>query len=536
MSSAPARIATQAVRIAAWCAALRPGWRLALALAAGAILALAQPPLSVWPLALPCLTLLVWLMDAARGWRQRVLVLGPFLLGYFVAGLYWVGIAFFVDAERFAWLLPLPVLGLPLLLTVIMLLPAMPLLRRWPAGMPRILLLALVLAAGDFLRGFILTGFPWNLFGYVWLGADPVLQATGWIGIHGLGLLTLVAAMMPACLADGPAQRPPGGRGAWIGGSLGLLALAAILGQGRLWLAPDLTMTDLSLRIVQPAVPQAEKWHPGTREEHFFRTIRMSRESVDKRVVIWAETAVPYFLANDAARRAQITLAVPDGGWLLTGAPRFERPQDDAAGREPRVWNSMHLVAGDGEIQHTYDKRHLVPFGEYLPMRGLLSALGLSNLAQGGTDFSSGTGPQVIDGDGLPPFRALICYEGIFPAAIDGGGPRPDWILNMTNDAWFGRSSGPFQHFGMTRVRAIEQGLPLVRAANNGISAIIDPYGRVLERLGLDEVGVLDGYLPAPLPVAPPYARLGDWLSLAPLLLLLAALWVATRRRLRPDR
>ncbi|MEQ9814462.1 MAG: apolipoprotein N-acyltransferase, partial [Azospirillaceae bacterium] len=191
------------------------------------------------------------------------------------------------------------------------------------------------------------------------------------------------------------------------------------------------------------------------------------------------------------------------------------------AAASPTVWNSLHVVLPGGSIASTYDKRHLVPFGEYLPLRGLLSRIGLDNLAQGGTDFSMGTVPGVIRQPGLPPFRALICYEGIFPAEIAEGPVRPAWLLNITNDAWFGDSSGPYQHFGMTRLRAIEQGVPLVRAANTGISAVVDPYGRVMARLGLGERGVLDARLPAALENPPPYAGFGDWLSLLPAMLVL---------------
>lgn len=526
-----------------------PWLRLLLAVAAGAILALAQPPLSLWPLLFPCLVLLVWLLDAAgtgasgralrpasaRWWRCGLLL--AFLWGYFAAGLYWVGIAFFVDAARFALLLPLPVIGLPLLLAVVMLVPALPFVWHWPRDARRVLALALALAAGDYLRSFLFTGFPWNLFGYVWLGAEPMLQSAGWIGIHGLGLLTLVLGGMPAILADPPGTAPRGGAATWLGAVAALFLAIAAFGFWRLAAHPDAPLTDLRLQIVQANVPQKEKWHPASRESHFLRSIGLSRHGqaagaataadAAPDLIIWSETAVPFFLANEPARRAQLAAAVPRGGRMIVGAPRFAR---NAPAAEATVWNSLHVVGPGGGILATYDKRHLVPFGEFLPLRGLLARLGLDNLAQGGTDFTIGTAPGVVAASAVPPFRALICYEGIFPAEISEGAQRPAWLLNITNDAWFGESSGPYQHFGMTRLRAIEQGLPLVRAANTGISAIIDPYGRVLARLGLGRTGVLEGRLPAPLPTPPPYARLGDWLSLLPVLLVLAALLLAAPR------
>jgi apolipoprotein N-acyltransferase len=219
--------------------------------------------------------------------------------------------------------------------------------------------------------------------------------------------------------------------------------------------------------------------------------------------IIWSETAITYSLANDSALRRALARIVPPGGLLLSGAMRRS-----GNGGQMRIWNSLHALNPSGQIRGTYDKFHLVPFGEYVPFRSLFS---FSKLTQGRTDFSSGPGLRTLELAGLPPVGPLICYEVIFPGRVTEPGKRPAWLLNVTNDAWFGTSSGPYQHFASVRLRTVEEGLPAVRVANTGISAVIDSYGRVLDRLGLNRAGVIDSPLPRPAEVRTLYSRIGNW-------------------------
>jgi apolipoprotein N-acyltransferase len=264
------------------------------------------------------------------------------------------------------------------------------------------------------------------------------------------------------------------------------------------------------LRLVQANIDQRLKWNPGERAANFGKYLSMTKGPGFDEVthVIWPETAIPYVVARDAEARAAIAAVVPPKGLLIAGAIRTTL----AAGVKPfQVWNSAHAIDQSARIVGTYDKFHLVPFGEYMPLRGILP---LQKITPGAVDFSAGPGPRTLALPGLPPVGLLICYEVIFPGNVLDRGNRPRWLLNLTNDAWFGESTGPYQHFAAARLRAVEEGLALVRSANTGISAVIDPYGRVIARLGLGVEGVLDSPLPLPLEGLTPYARFGDWIFL----------------------
>jgi apolipoprotein N-acyltransferase len=263
--------------------------------------------------------------------------------------------------------------------------------------------------------------------------------------------------------------------------------------------------------------------------EHLARHLALSREAGFDRMtaVIWPETAAPPLFEWDPSTRAAMATAVPHGGLLLTGDLRGTPPDD----QPPQVWDSLQAVNDHGDIIATYDKTHLVPFGEYVPLRGILP---IDKITPGQMDVSAGPRLATIDLPGLPPVGPLICYEVIFPGEVVDHGPRPQWLfnsgrrpqwlLNLTNDGWYGVSAGPYQHLAAARLRAIEEGLPLVRSAGSGISAIIDPYGRVVESLPLNASGDLDGPLPRAIPDPGLYARCGNRL----VLLLLAALASAT--------
>jgi apolipoprotein N-acyltransferase len=271
------------------------------------------------------------------------------------------------------------------------------------------------------------------------------------------------------------------------------------------------TVDGVMLRLVQPNIDQASKWLPELRRGHIENQMRLSSGPGARPVshVIWAETAVPFLLTSEPELRSQLAGIVPRNGLLITGAPRLS-----GSGTPQRLSNSLHGLDETGAVVGIYDKHHLVPFGEYTPLRSVLGWLGLGKLTVGGQGFSAGPGLATLDLPGLPPFSPLICYEIIFPGRVVAEGPRPQWLLNLTNDAWFGISSGPYQHFASARIRAVEEGLPMVRVANTGISAVVDPYGRVYGRLHLNRVGVLDSALPKPVKGVTLYARYGDGMGL----------------------
>lgn len=488
----------------------------------GALASAALPPVYLVPLLWPAFTGLLWLLDGARRARSAFMVGWAFGAGHFLTGLYWVGIAFLVDAEQFAFLMPFAVAGLAVGLGLF---PAVIALAVWSTrsrGVPRLFLFAAVWLAAEWLRSWILTGFPWNLIGSVWAFSDAMLQLGALTGVWGLSLVTLLAAAAPATLAEG--SRTAVTRWLPVGATLLLLAFTWAGGELRLAAAPPAgsrAVEGVRLRLVQPSIVQSSKWADDLRPQHIADQMALTLRSSAGRYshVIWPETAITYSLADQPELRQVLAQIVPPGGLLLSGAPRTVW---EASG--PRLWNSFHALDPLGEIRGTYDKFHLVPFGEYVPLKGLL---GISKLTQGRLDFSPGQGLRTLTLPGLPPVGPLICYEVIFPGKVAEPDNRPDWLLNLTNDSWFGTSSGPYQHFASARMRAVEEGLPLVRVANSGISAVVDGYGRTLARLELNKVGVLDAALPQPIVGTTTFSKLGNLSVLVLVLLSLFAAYIS---------
>ena len=493
----------------------------------GVLATAALPPVHALPLFVPALTGLVWLIDSARSRRAAIAAGWWFGIGHFASGFYWISVALLVDAARFAWMIPFAVIGLSAFFALFTALVgglAFVVARR---GAGRVLALAAAWAFQEWLRSWLLTGFPWNLVATAWTPIESVLQATAVIGPYGLGLLTVWAAASPALLAGRQASGP---MRSWAVAGLpaALLILCAIAGMVRLGTADDGRVAGVRLRLVQPAIPQQLKWQDDLRERHLAAHLALSAVPAvpPPTHVIWSETAVPFFLASDPAIREQVASVVPPGGLVITGAPRGGRLPDGTV----QVWNSLLAIDGAAEVVGVFDKFHLVPFGEYVPLRGIL---GVSKITEGRVDFSAGPGLRTLRLPGLPPFSPLICYEIIFPGEVAVPDDRPAWILNLTNDGWFGRSAGPYQHFASARLRAVEEGLPVVRVANTGISGVIDGYGRVTAALALGEPGYLDADLPLPLPQPTPFARFGA--AITALLVLLAAgggVWLGNRRGL----
>jgi apolipoprotein N-acyltransferase len=515
------------------------GWRRsAIACVAGAVSTLALAPFNVWPIMFLTFPVLVWLLDGSAAGRLGGVTAAAatgwwFGFGYFVAGLYWTGIAFLVDAKTFAWLLPLGVVALPagLALTTALGLALARLL--WSRGATRPLALAIGLTAAEWLRGHALSGFPWNAFGYALTGPLVLAQASALIGLWGLTFLAVFIFASPALLADDPAETPR----RWLMPSIGLaiLAMLAIYGTVRLAKTPTTFVTGVRLRIMQPNLPQDDKFNYSAKQRVMSRYLALSDRATgpdrmgvrDVTHLIWPESAFPFFLALEPDAVAQITTLLPKGTTLITGAVRPAQVADN--GKVVHAYNSVYVVDHDGSLTPVYDKIHLVPFGEYLPFQPFLESLGLMQLTKVVGGFLSGDRRRPVTVPGAPSFLPLICYEIVFPDEAVPRQERPGWLLNLTNDGWFGISTGPRQHFQQARIRAIEQGLPLVRAANTGISAVVDPLGRVVKELPLGAEGILDASLPERIS-PPPYVRWGDGVVA---LLFSGALVLTLRRRWR---
>jgi len=487
------------------------GWRrLGLAFVLGAIATMALPPLHLVPVLVVSFTGLIWLLDGAARKRTAFAIGWCFGFGYFAAGLYWVGFAMLVDAARYALLMPVASLGLPAGLAIFSGLAGLAYSRLKPTGVARVIVLALVWTAVEWLRSTILTGFPWNLIAYSWMGSEAIAQSGAYIGVHGLGLITALAAASAATISDdGPARNRFGPAGiSFIG-----LTIIWSLGAWRVATTHIADVPEVKLRLVQANVVQSQKWKPAFRRKNLDLHLALSAAPGADQIThfIWPETATPFFVGRSPDLRKTLAQIVNGDGLLITGAPRTTGVPETPR----RYWNSMLALDGKGDVVATYDKFHLVPFGEYIPLRGVLDMVGLGGLIAGRGDFQRGLGPQTLDLPGLPPVSPLICYEAIFPGDVKSADAPPDWMLNLTTDAWFGMTAGPYQHLAMTRMRAIEEGMAMVRAANTGISAVIDPLGRVRRQLGLGVGGILDSALPEPLAERTFYARVGDWSALA---------------------
>jgi apolipoprotein N-acyltransferase len=485
------------------------GWKRALlALIAGALSALAMAPFNAWPILFLTIPVAVWLIDGAGAGRLGGIPAAAlsgwwFGFGYFVAGLYWVGYAFLVDANTFAWLLPFAVMGLPALLALFMAFGFALARLIWTADASRILALAGALTVSEWLRGHILTGFPWNTLGYALTEPLALAQTASLIGLWGLTFIAVAVFASPAVLIDDrqTTRRP------WLAVIAALLVLAAMGAYGAIRLANEPTqfVDKVKLRLMQPNLQQDVKFNYAAKQTVMDKYLSLSDRATgpqssgvrDATILIWPESAFPFFLAREADAMAQIANLLPQGTVLVTGAVR---PPDQPAGtRVTRAYNSIYVIDHDGTILSIYDKLHLVPFGEYLPFQSAMEKLGFVQLTKVHGGFIPGDQRRTMTLPNAPRMLPLICYEAIFPGDIVSRDDRPGWIVNLTNDGWFGISTGPYQHLQQARVRAIEEGLPIVRAANTGISAVIDPLGRIIARLDLGSEGVLDSALPKPL-------------------------------------
>jgi apolipoprotein N-acyltransferase len=473
------------------------------ALLAGALAALALPPLYLLPVLLVAFPVLLVQISAARRFIEAARRGWWFGFGYHLIGLYWITEAILFEAARFWWLVPLAV---PAVAAVLALFIAIPAGVAWFASRERgrmkpalVMTLAGGWVLGDLARQFVATGFPWNPLGSVWAlpgwFGDVMLQPASLASVHGLTLATVVLACAPVLR--------------WPGRALCFAIFLAWAGFGVTRVsAPPPPDQPVRVVLVQGNVPQGQKWDPAMRNEVFERYLRLTDEGVGEArpgpvspgpvppdpvppgpvppngvVVVWPETASPFLLDGTAL---MAIAGASHGEPVLAGAVRF----DD----QDRPRNTLFAVTGQGDISALYDKWHLVPFGEYQPS---WARIGVQLVAGGG--FAPGPGPETLRIPGLPPVGPLICYEAIFPGQVVNEADRPDWMVNVTNDAWFGTSSGPRQHLAAARLRAVEEGLPLLRAANTGITAAFDSRGHEVARIAMEQTGVRSVQLPGPM-------------------------------------
>jgi apolipoprotein N-acyltransferase len=517
---------------------LLSGWkRIALAFLGGALASFALPPYDFFAVCFVSFPILVWLIDGAvdnAGARpiRRLLpaaIIGWwFGFGYFAFGLWWIGNALLVDAAHFAWAVPFAILGLPAALAIFYALAAALARLLWSDGLGRIFALAFGFGIAEWLRSFVLTGFPWNAIGYAAMPVPVLMQSSVIVGLLGMNALAVIVFAMPALLVDR--------RGLKAGVVIVLALLSAHAGFGfyRLGTAKS-EAGGTQVRIVQPSIPQDLKWDADSRREILDKYLAMTgsepAEGKPKpQLIVWPETAVPYILTQTPEALKSIADVLADGQVLLAGAIRMEEP----GGNDPPLYyNSIYVIGAGGEITAAADKVHLVPFGEYVPLESVLRRLGVSEVVELPGGFTAATVRRSLDVMDNLTALPLVCYEAIFPAEMSYQGPRANVIVNVTNDAWYGDTPGPYQHFRQAQVRAVEQGVPLLRAANNGISAVVDPYGRIIDALALNAIGVIDVAIPnkVELPLGESARHFQFWVVISVILVVALAYFFRHRAR-----
>ena len=473
---------------------LTPRRRAALAFALGMAVALGQAPFGLWPVALVALAGVIWLVAEAESWRAAFWIGLAAGTGQFAVALSWIVEPFLIDLARHGWMAPFAVVLLSVGLALFW--GGAAALASWTPS-PALGFVA-AFAGLEWLRGVVLTGFPWAMLGHVFIGT-PIDQLAAVLGPSGLSLLLLLAAALPVAWR-------------WRGALGSVVVLGAAVGFG-LWRL-DQPLPDARegvVRLVQPNAEQALKWDQALADTHLDRLLDLTAQGTPAELTLWPETAVPFMLEY-APSVAGLVMAASGGRPVALGIQREA---------EGLFYNSLRVLEGEGTEAARYDKHHLVPFGEFIPFGDLAyDWFGITAFAaQAGSTYSAGAGPAVLDLGRFGKVLPLICYEAVFPRLVNAAPERADWMLQITNDAWFGVWTGPFQHFDQARLRAVEQGLPLVRVANTGVTAVIDARGRVVEALPFGTRAVLDTRIPGALPPTP-YARWGD----LPLALLLAGL------------
>jgi apolipoprotein N-acyltransferase len=505
------------------------------------------PPLFILPALFVGLPIWVWCLDGAerlRGWRaffSPAFVIGfAFGLGYFTVAIHWIGAAFIQEGGWFIALMPFAILGLAAILSLFWAVGSALAHLCWSGGALRIVTLATFLSAAEFARGHLFSGFPFDLLGYALTANDEMLQLASVVGVYGLTFIAALLAMTPALIWP-PDERGLVRRLTPFFLSVAVIAAQVAYGNYRLATTELTERADMRVRLVQPMIIDHADWTVADPAEIMDRLISLSETKLTPEDpgldgithLVWPESVFPFFLTQYPEALARIARMLPPETLLLTGAPREPIGLDGQLEEGNPGYNSILAINTDGEVVMSYDKSHLVPFGEYLPFPDFFALFGIRQFVPGTNGWAAGDGRRLMTPPGTPPFLALVCYEAVFPGDI-GDPTRAQFILNITNDAWFDGSIGPAQHGHHARIRAVETGLPLIRAANTGATMAVDPLGRVTARLAEREVAVVDVTPSQRLPGETLFVRFGHWPFFAALGLgLLLALWSSWRERRR---
>lgn len=459
----------------------------------GTLVVAALPPFYCWWLIAPCFGGLIWLCNGSYGWRHLAAIGYWFGFGYFAAGFYWIGNALLVDVAKTGWLY-LPVLLINgAFFGIFTILPTVA-TKFGSTLAEKILCLVIGWGIGaEWVRGFFLTGFPWNPLSSMLSFSAVWLQSLAIFGTYGLSMILLLMAALPAVWILQPQKR-----NLWAP-LVSLLMLGMLWGYGEYRLADyrkygnDMVAfaegeRQIQVRLVQPSIPQSLKWNRETRENNFAQYLALSTQTDNRHIdfTVWGETASPFDFNYDTVHARQVRAAVPPQGYLISGMLRYEM-----SGADYVLYNSLAVINKDGQVVAGYDKTHLVPFGEYIPFRAYLPQW-VRPIANTVAEFGRGIKYQTIAVEGHPEFAPLICYEIIFSDEVVSKERKPKWLVVLTNDGWYGQSAGPYQHLAAAQMRAVEEGISIVRSANSGISAVINPYGIITQSIGLDERDFVD--------------------------------------------
>ena len=489
----------------------------------GIISVIALPPYYIFPAAIIAFSGLFYLLTKSNNLKHSFALGYWFGVAHFGLGFSWIANALLVDIIAFGWLYPITIIAAGLFFGLFSGLATF-LTCKAPTLIGKYLSFAAFWGLSEWLRSFILTGFPWNLLGTILTFLPQMYQIASLIGIYGLSLLTILFCVAPTLIFS------PQKIYKILAISIIILLPTAnyIYGTYRLNQHQDIfAPTGIKIRLVQPSIPQELKWDRDTLEQNFAKHIELSRQNGlnDVDLVIWGETASPFALDMDNQHRQQLLSAIPEHGYLITGAVRVQiSPYGQTI-----PFNSMFAFNKQGDIVSHYDKSHLVPFGEYIPLREYLPSW-IKPITNTIANFQAGNGPRSISINKIPAFTPLICYEIIFPSQVTHKQDRPQWLINLTNDGWYGDSAGPHQHLVSTIMRAVEEGLTTVRVANNGISAIINPLGEIIAQMPLNYVGILDTTLPQKLSLPTLYSHYGNIIPLCLIALLLIVAFYPTIR------